>query len=88
MTEKYKAKDMSATFSSFHMEADRCSSGMQIFITGIIGIGSYSDYESELKSHGGRIKITGSRLKLCILENNTLEIKGRVEGIFFSYGKG
>ncbi len=87
MTKKKNQTESLTGFSSFHLEADRSPRGMQIFITGIVGIGDYSDEELELKSHGGRIKISGKRLKLCLLENSTVEIKGKVEGVVFSYGK-
>ncbi len=88
MTEKIKPKSTASPFSSFHLEADRCSAGMRIFVTGIVGIGDYSEEKLEIKSHSGRMWIEGKRLKICIFENNSAEIQGRIENMRFFYGKG
>ncbi len=88
MTDKLKTIGESCRFSSFRIEADRVAEGMRIFVSGIVGVGSYSLEEIELKSHGGRVKISGSRLKMCLLENKTVEIRGKVADMVFSYGKG
>ncbi len=87
MTEKTKVNLVANNLSSFHIEADRCSEGMRFFISGIIGIGEYSDESLELLSHGGRVKIFGSRLKICIFENKTVEIRGKISEVVFTYGK-
>lgn len=91
MTEKNKSDNHkflpSSALSAFHLEANRSRSGMTVTVGGIIGISDYSDTGVLLMSHGGRICILGKRLKLCVYENNTLEISGKVEDIKFSYGK-
>ena len=89
MTEKKKEqKSPIEPFSSFHFEADRCSVGMCMVISGVVGISQLSDEIVSLKSHGGRLDISGKRLKICVFENSTVEIKGRIEEAKFLYGKG
>ncbi len=73
--------------SAFRLEAVRCSRGMSLIFSGIICVDAFEETEILLKSHGGRIHIVGKRLGLTVFENNSLEIKGRVEGIGFGYGK-
>ena len=89
MTEKNNGYILSPKpFSTFHLEADRCSCGMCMTFSGVVGISELSEIQVELKSHGGRVHISGKRLKICVFENNTVEIKGKIEGVTFVYGKG
>lgn len=74
-------------FSTFHLEADRCSVGMCAVVSGVVGISELSEEAVLLKSHGGRISIKGKRLRICIFENNTVEVKGKIEEVGFVYGK-
>lgn len=88
MINNSKTKEKNTTTShTFHLEADRSRRGMSVFVSGIIGIGDFSDEEILLRSHGGRVSITGKRLDMVIYENQTVEISGRVEEISFKYGK-
>lgn len=73
--------------SLFKLEVERHRSGMSLQFSGIIGINDFSDSCIELKSHSGKIKISGKRLNVTLFENSNLEIFGRVEEIGFSYGK-
>ncbi len=76
-----------AALSSFRIEASRSSSGMAVFVSGIIGVENFSDTNIVLMSHGGRVSLSGQRLSLGLYENNTVEISGRVEEMCFKYGK-
>nr|MBE6545501.1 hypothetical protein [Oscillospiraceae bacterium] len=71
----------------FHLEANRSTRGLSLFLSGIIGISDFSDDYIRLMSHGGRILVNGKRLFINVYENNSVEIVGRVEEIVFSYGK-
>ena len=73
--------------SSFHLEADRSTKGMSVILSGVIGISDFSDSSIHLLSHGGRIIVNGKKLFICVYENNTVEIGGKVEGVIFKYGK-
>jgi len=84
---KEKITGTPSALSSFHMEADRSVKGMTLFISGIIGISDFTDECIMLMSHGGRITVEGRSLQLCIYENNTASISGKVEDIRFTYGK-
>lgn len=86
MTEKQKEKE-GARFSSFHLECDRCSQGMRMFVSGIVGIGEYSEESILLKSHGCRMMIQGKKMKICVYENNTVEVVGKILVMEFLYGK-
>ena len=76
-----------AVIPSFHLEADRSGRGMSVFISGIISINDFSEELVSLKSHGARVVVSGKRIKVCVYENHTVEIKGTVEDIRFIYGK-
>ena len=88
MTEKIE-KDRIAKkpFSEFHIEADRCSAGLCMYVSGVVGISELSDEAVLLKSHGGRVSVKGKRIKICVFENNTVEVKGKIEEVSFVYGK-
>ncbi len=90
MTQKNKREQStlaSPLLSSLHLEADRCSNGMSVVLCGIIGISDFSECSVLLKSHGGRIVVSGGGLSIKVYENNSVEIVGRVEEIRFNYGK-
>ena len=88
MTEKSKTKNDNVTTSqSYHLEADRSRRGMSVFVSGIIGIGDFSEESVLLRSHGGKVLVSGKRLDISVYENRTVEISGRVEEISFKYGK-
>ena len=92
MTEKNNmsievGRRLASPLSSFHLEADRSNHGMSIMLSGIIGISDFYDDFILLKSHGGRIRVSGKNLFIAVYENNTVEIQGKVEGIEFKYGK-
>ena len=93
MTEKKaktnnKAEKTTCTgFSGFHIEGEKTNEGLLISIGGIIAVSDYSEAEATLVSHGGRITLRGRRLKLCVYEDRTVEVKGRIEEISFGYGK-
>ena len=92
MTEKSKQNEsklqVPSAISPFHMEVERLSSGMQILVSGIIGVKDFSTESLELLSHSGRVFIYGSRLSMMVYENGTVEIRGRVDSVRFGYGKG
>lgn len=90
MTEKRIDKNFGGvldTLSKFHLEANRCGKGMSIILSGIIGISDFSDSLIELKSHGGRICVTGKRLFINVYQNNSVEIVGKIEEICFRNGR-
>ncbi len=84
---KEKLINTKNTLSPFHIEADRSPAGLTVRVGGIIGIAEYSDELVLLKSHGGRLTLTGKRLSITVYEDKTVEICGRVEGMELGYGK-
>ena len=92
MTDKAKKKRETkelprGALSGLHIEADRTGRGMSLVLCGIIGVGDFSENQILLLSHGGRITVTGRRLRIKVLESNSVEIVGPVEGVAFKYGK-
>jgi hypothetical protein len=91
MTEKFgERKNNSSslgTLSAFYIEARRNSHGISMLISRVIGISCYTAEKVELKTHGGRIIIEGKKLVLSVYENNSVEIKGKIAGVNFGYGK-
>lgn len=84
--DKPKEKAIGSAFSPFHIEADRNSAGLSVFVSGIVGITDFTDLSVTLKSHSGKVCISGKRLSVCVYEGNTVEVSGRVEDIRFVYG--
>ena len=76
-----------SALTPFHLEMSRSVRGMTVIVNGVVGIGDLTSECVTLKSHGGRVTVTGKRLDICIFESHAVEICGRVEGISFSYGK-
>ena len=78
ITEK---KRISKIISSPYFEVRPKVYGSQIVISGAIGI-SELDAESVLvKCHGVKLQISGKRIRINVLEHNTLEVVGGVEDI-------
>ena len=73
--------------SSFHIEADRSPSGFSVKVGGIIAVTDYTDEKISLKGHGGRLIVSGKRLRMTVYEDKTVEILGRVEIMEMKYGK-
>lgn len=86
MTEQNKNDEL-GRLSAFHLEADRSRSGLNIVLSGIVGISEFSDEMICLKGHGGRIYVKGKHLFINVYENANVEIVGRVEEVVFRYGK-
>ena len=92
MTEKNNNKvgfsrNLPSGLSSFHLEADRSSSGLRIVVSGIIGIKDFTSERILLSSHAGRILVSGEKLKLEIYENKIVEISGLIGDICFGKNK-
>lgn len=73
--------------AGFHIEANRCSKGISLLISAVVGVSDFSSEEIVLKSHGGRIVVSGKKLVINVYENNTAEVIGKIEGIGFIYGR-
>ena len=84
----YNTPSPVAALSPFHLEANRHSRGIRLMISGIIGISDFTDERVALATHGGKLTVAGSSLELCIYENGTASISGKVTDIGFSYGRG
>lgn len=54
----------------------------KVVFTGVIGVNEIGDGLASIKCHGGKIKITGKNISISVLEHNTLEVTGKVEGIY------
>ena len=83
-----KKKEEQCLSTGFYLSCERIAGGLSLMIGGIIGVSELEDGCTELLTHTGRIKVRGNELSLTSFENKSIEIKGRIEGIFFAYGKG
>ena len=77
----------STLVGGFYLSCERTLGGLSLLVGGIIGVSELDGECTELLSHSGRIRVRGKHLKLTVFENKTIEIKGRIEGIDFAYGK-
>ena len=72
---------ISALLSSPYFEVIPNKKVTKIIITGAVGVSEAADESITIKCHGRKIRICGPKVKMNILENNTLEIVGRIEEI-------
>ena len=80
MTDDAK-KRMGATAPPvFRIEADGFHFGMQLLVTGVVGICELSDSHIVLMMKREKLKIVGKCLEVSIYERNTVEIKGGIVG--------
>ena len=82
-----KKREEGTPRGDFYLSCERSLGGLSLLVGGIIGVSELDDGRTELLSHSGRITVSGRGLKLTIFENKSIEIKGRIEGINFAYGK-
>ena len=82
-----KRREEVTPHGDFYLSCERCIGGLSLLVGGIIGVSELTDGRTELLSHSGRIIVSGKDLKLTVFENKSIEIKGRIEGINFAYGK-
>ena len=81
------AESAEGALSSFHLEAKRLGGGMSLTVFGVIGVSEFTNNEIFLLSHKARVRIFGERLALITLENRIVEVRGKISGVEFSYGK-
>ena len=53
----------------------------KIIIVGAVGVSEAKDDSIIVKCHGVKIRLCGTNIQLNVLENNTLEIMGKIEEI-------
>ena len=73
--------------SSFQIEMRKSSRGAIAVISGVMGVGEYTENCIELLSHSGRINLLGEALSISVLEGRVVEIYGRITEVKLSYGK-
>lgn len=62
--------------------------GAVMLVTGVVSVDSLSDVQVVALSHSGRVIINGERLTVCVLENKTLAVYGRIISLSLGYGRG
>ena len=82
-----KEREEGSLQGNFYLSCERAVGGLSLLVGGIIGVSELDEGRTELLSHSGRIIVSGRGLKLTVFENKIIEIKGRIEGINFAYGK-
>ena len=66
---------------AFHIEADGGGGLLSVLVSGVVGIGDFSDKEIKLITKRESLKISGDGIKLSVFEQKTVEITGKVENI-------
>lgn len=72
---------------SFHVEIKKSLRGAVAVISGVMGIGEYTEDSILLLSHSGRMTVVGESLGISVLEERTVEIYGRITEVRLGYGK-
>ena len=82
-----RKKDEEKIPIGFYLSCERVAGGLSLLVGGIIAVSAHEEEYTELLSHTGRIRVSGKGLELTVFENKSIELKGRIEGINFLYGK-
>lgn len=84
MTTKEKKKSnpyVKKIISSPYFEVRPKAGGSRMIIVGAIGVSEVDSCGVTVKCHGMKLRISGAKILINILEHNTLEITGAVEDI-------
>ena len=73
--------------SDFHIDIDRVSDNISVSVCGTRGVREFSDSQVFLNVSGGGICINGISLTMCVYENSTIEVIGKIQGLEFIYDK-
>ncbi len=71
----------------FHMEAESGIFGMSVQIIAVRHIEEYCREKITLKIPGGRMDLLGQGLYLTVFENKTVEVRGKLSEVCFSYDR-
>ena len=71
----------------FRMEMDSSQFGMSMLVCGVRRIEEYTEERIALKIIGGGMILSGVALRLCVFENKTVEVRGKVQEVRFSYDR-
>ncbi len=70
-----------------HVEMTPRKNKTQLIIVGVVGISQLQDDAVVIKCHGVKMRISGAKILVNVLEHNTLEIIGKIEEIKIINGK-
>ncbi len=78
---KKERTQISSFLSAPYYEVHPGRAVTKVVLYGAIGVSEMDCEHILIKCHGLKLQVSGKRMLLNILEHNTLEIIGRVEGI-------
>ncbi len=78
---------IASAVSLFHITVDRAAEGFVLSVCGVNSISEFSDECVLLELSFSRLKISGERLDLTVYEQSTVEIRGKINSVEFSYDK-
>ena len=73
--------------SGFFMNAERAGRGMRMSLGAVVAVSELSPEKITLVSHGGRIRVSGTGLRLSVFEGRGVEIVGEISEVGFAYAK-
>ena len=71
----------------FHMEMDSGLGGATLLVLGVRRIEEYSGERLVLQIAGAKMHLVGIGLCLSVFDNKTVEVRGRLLEVKFSYGR-
>ena len=75
--------DTKNTFSGLFVEIVKRKAVSTLAVSGILAVEDLSSENIVLKTHSGRIKISGKSLVLSVFEGRTVEVSGKIAGVEF-----
>lgn len=76
---------LSNNITGIHAQIISSLSGLEMTVGNVVGIGEFSGNETVLLLKRGSIVLKGDLLEIGVFEDNTVEIRGRIENIEFKY---
>ena len=81
------SEEKNAQMPRFHMEIGGGRRGAAILVNGVRHIEEYTAEKLILQIPGGRMHLFGAGLSLSVFENRSIEVKGKLSEVCFSYDR-
>ncbi len=71
----------------FHMEIEGSKRSAAVRVSGVRHIEEYTAEKLVLQISGGRMRLCGVGLSLSVFENGSIEVRGKLSEVGFSYDR-
>ena len=76
-----------SSYPTFHVEIDKCTSGMSLSVSGVKRVSEFSDSLVRLRLSSFFLLIIGENLSITVFESKRVDVLGKISEVKFVYGK-